>query len=535
MAPRKLCLYLFGLAALFLAQSAAFAQERIYWTDASSGSPHIRATEIDGSGINGSSSTALIPLTIGSSPFGIVIDDQAGQIFWADKIAGVIYRADLNGSGATPFINSQPGVEHLALDPSNRVLYWSFSGTNIGRQALSGSTPELYHSSMSLISGLAVDPESSRIFWVENQDPTTIFTSISLTTASPQPIGTISEVSGIAVDYRGRIFWAEQSVSIGGLLSLAYSGADFLSIIPALPSTNPSAFSGIAINRQASNVFFGNTNDQAIYHSSLKPADASPQVLLSTNVGRIRGIALSCGKFAPDTDSDGHPDCADSCLNDPLKTEAGICGCGVSDSDSDGDGLIACNEECDGDPNKIEAGKCGCGVPETDSDRDGTPDCNDSCPNDVRKVSPGACGCGLIEEVNNAGEQQCVENRRLAPNIKIETPPIITIEDNEVTIILERFKNPTLNLKKFLRARSSKLGILAATGKSKLRVKYEVVINPAGRKRQNFKRLTAKRNELTVKNLGAGNYNVKYKAVITSNGSQVASTSFSPKASFTIR
>lgn len=55
---------------------------------------------------------------------------------------------------------------------------------------------------------------------------------------------------------------------------------------------------------------------------------------------------------------------ADTCPNDPNKTEPGICGCGTSDKDNDGDGTANCKDSCPSDPNKTAPGECGCGKDE---------------------------------------------------------------------------------------------------------------------------------------------------------------------------
>ena len=84
-------------------------------------------------------------------------------------------------------------------------------------------------------------------------------------------------------------------------------------------------------------------------------------------------------------------------MDDPAKTEAGICGCGVADTDTDVDGTADCSDLCPADAAKIAPGICGCSVADTDTDTDGTSDCIDLCPTDVAKILPGICGCGLID------------------------------------------------------------------------------------------------------------------------------------------
>ena len=104
-----------------------------------------------------------------------------------------------------------------------------------------------------------------------------------------------------------------------------------------------------------------------------------------------------CGVSDADTDLDGSPDCSDGCLEDPAKSEPGVCGCGLSDADNDADGAADCEDLCPDDAAKSEPGVCGCGVADTDSDADGAADCEDLCPDDATKLAPGECGCGVPE------------------------------------------------------------------------------------------------------------------------------------------
>ncbi|MCB0321082.1 MAG: hypothetical protein KDD60_09160, partial [Bdellovibrionales bacterium] len=117
-----------------------------------------------------------------------------------------------------------------------------------------------------------------------------------------------------------------------------------------------------------------------------------------------------CGVSDKDSDSDGTPDCLDSCPSDARKSSAGICGCGVSDFDSDLDGTVDCLDLCPSDRDKVAPGQCGCGVADTDSDGDGALDCQETCDTDANKTEPGQCGCGVPDtDANSNGMADCLE------------------------------------------------------------------------------------------------------------------------------
>lgn len=117
-----------------------------------------------------------------------------------------------------------------------------------------------------------------------------------------------------------------------------------------------------------------------------------------------------CGIPDVDTDGDGVFNCNEQCVDDGSKTEPGICGCGVSDVDIDQDGIADCIDICEQDPLKSEPGICGCGVSDIDSDGDGTVDCQDLCELDDQKIEAGVCGCGFSDlDTDGDGFADCDE------------------------------------------------------------------------------------------------------------------------------
>ena len=76
--------------------------------------------------------------------------------------------------------------------------------------------------------------------------------------------------------------------------------------------------------------------------------------------------------------------------------EGGNCveeSCAGCDLDSDGDGVPDSEDGCVDDPLKSDPGVCGCGEPDTDSDKDGIPDCIDDCPDDADNDADGDGSC----------------------------------------------------------------------------------------------------------------------------------------------
>ena len=85
---------------------------------------------------------------------------------------------------------------------------------------------------------------------------------------------------------------------------------------------------------------------------------------------------------AADADSDGVPDWADGCPDDPHKTQPGACGCGVPDVDGDEDGVADCEDNCPDVSNPDQE----------DADGDGVGDACDLSPNSGGDDSPGDPG-----------------------------------------------------------------------------------------------------------------------------------------------
>jgi hypothetical protein len=118
-------------------------------------------------------------------PDGIVVDIEAGHIYWTDMGVpnlndGSIERADLNGQNRRMIIpeGSTFTPKQLYLDKKNGKLYWSDrEGMRVMRSNLDGSNIETLvqtglgdsdrHDAMKWCVGITVDAERGHIYWTQ--------------------------------------------------------------------------------------------------------------------------------------------------------------------------------------------------------------------------------------------------------------------------------------------------------------------------------------------------------------------------------
>lgn len=152
--------------------------ERLFFLDASGG--RLVSANPDGSG------AATILAGLGPVPDGIVIDEQAGHIYWTNmgnpkKNDGSIERCDLDGTNRTTII-PEGGTftpKQCQLDRKNRKLYWcDREGMRVMRANLDGShietlvdtsqgDPRPGPDAMRWCVGIAVDADRKQVYWTQ--------------------------------------------------------------------------------------------------------------------------------------------------------------------------------------------------------------------------------------------------------------------------------------------------------------------------------------------------------------------------------
>jgi len=138
------------------------AGERIYWADYTYSDPRLRRADLDGGDVQD-----LVSASDGCVLEGVVLDLAAGHLYWAERAAQHIKRANLDGSGVTLILACWQGVGHpwgLAL--AGDRLYWAsgeqiLSATKTGEdvQTVIDGLPDAPRS-------LEVDHATGQIYWV---------------------------------------------------------------------------------------------------------------------------------------------------------------------------------------------------------------------------------------------------------------------------------------------------------------------------------------------------------------------------------
>lgn len=96
------------------------------------------------------------------------MDHAGGKIYWADLELSTICRANLDGSGAGPWMGTGYGPYGLAIDPAGQRIYWTEYGTGrLSGANLDGSGRTPLITGLANPTYLAPDVPGSRMYWAE--------------------------------------------------------------------------------------------------------------------------------------------------------------------------------------------------------------------------------------------------------------------------------------------------------------------------------------------------------------------------------
>ncbi|HUW61594.1 MAG TPA: hypothetical protein VMZ06_11350 [Candidatus Bathyarchaeia archaeon] len=110
---------------------------------------------------------ATIPITgLQDVPVDVELDLNGGKMYWSEFNAGIIHRANLDGTGAEDLLTGLSDPAGIALDLVHDKVYW-VQPDSLCRANLNGSGIETVRTFSGNVADVELDLVRSRIFWVD--------------------------------------------------------------------------------------------------------------------------------------------------------------------------------------------------------------------------------------------------------------------------------------------------------------------------------------------------------------------------------
>ena len=113
---------------------------QIYWTNM--GVPNLDDGSIERADLNGANRRVIVPQGVTHTPKQIHLDKANGKLYWCDREGMRVMRANLDGSQVETLVETGRGAEDqrdptrwcvgITLDPTKRKVYWTQKGGDNG-------------------------------------------------------------------------------------------------------------------------------------------------------------------------------------------------------------------------------------------------------------------------------------------------------------------------------------------------------------------------------------------------------------------
>jgi sugar lactone lactonase YvrE len=216
------------------------------------------------------------------------------KIFWDEQMvppAGTIYSANLDGSSPQNLfpLNDLGPIRGLAVDPSNKKIYWSDSTNNRIRVSnFDGSAAATAIGSLaSNPASLTVDPAAEKIYWCSEGPGIEIFRA-DFDGSNMETLFTPASVArGLALDVAvGKMYWA---VSVSGSAKIQRGNMDGSGGIEDVIPSGLGTVSSLALDPDGGKMYWVDFSNAEIHRANL---DGTAAELLVTAADLPHSIAL---------------------------------------------------------------------------------------------------------------------------------------------------------------------------------------------------------------------------------------------------
>lgn len=238
------------------------------------------------------------------------VSTSAQKIYWTDRDADRIQRANVDGSNVEDLIASKVAApQAIALDVAAGKMYWADSGTRkLQRAGLDGANIEdLLTHGLVTPSGIALDLDSRKIYWTDTVNETIQRANMEIPVGETAENRTDVETllvgsvlmqvrEGIAIDpIGGKVYWASSFGSNNALNRANLDGSDIEELVTAGFST----VHGIALDVAAGKIYWtaGSFASAKLLRANMDiPANETPdnrsdvETILTKELRRPRGL-----------------------------------------------------------------------------------------------------------------------------------------------------------------------------------------------------------------------------------------------------
>ena len=203
------------LGVMVLPYETAFGQ-RIYWLDASFGSPTLNRSDYGGG------SATQVPLDAKSLPEGLVVDAAHNTVYFGEL---AYTNASLNRtlpdlSSITPISSGESVIRGIAVDSAARTIYWTTSnlatGSSIEKADIGGTNRQKVYQfapgSRANLRGIAVSGTS--LYWADFSSGQILRGDVMGSTAPVELIAGLGGPVGVALSNNGFIYWTEANANL---------------------------------------------------------------------------------------------------------------------------------------------------------------------------------------------------------------------------------------------------------------------------------------------------------------------------------
>ncbi|NNF05758.1 MAG: DUF5050 domain-containing protein [Candidatus Eisenbacteria bacterium] len=213
---------LFSIWAIaFLLTAQATAGSRIYYLDDGTADV-VSRMRTDGTGTTDIAN-------ISTNGEGVAVDGEANTVYWVE--ANTIYRCDTDGNNQITIASGQTGANGVEVSPEEGYVYWTrASADQVWRANLDGTGATLVLT-VNDAKDVAVDPAGNHIYVSSQADGTVTRANLDGTGATIFLSGII--VTGIAVDSStGLFYWC--APSSGAIMRCDSAGSNIVTLVSGL-------------------------------------------------------------------------------------------------------------------------------------------------------------------------------------------------------------------------------------------------------------------------------------------------------------